>query len=146
MTSELIPNERIRCPVCGKGHLEHRIITDSFDYEEEKRKGKKITIVAENVPVQVCTNCQETFSGPEAGLIRHRAICRALGLLTPEEIRGIRDNTKCQKEAEKTERPLWSFPRRRGCLSLPPPVRGGAIWWRPARQHAGVEQLPRSRS
>ncbi len=91
MTSELIPNERIRCPVCGKGHLEHRIITDSFDYEEEKRKGKKITIVAENVPVQVCTNCQETFSGPEAGLIRHRAICRALGLLTPEEIRGIRE-------------------------------------------------------
>jgi putative zinc finger/helix-turn-helix YgiT family protein len=88
MSSELLVDERIRCPVCGKGHLEHRIITDRFDYGEGK---KQVTVVAENVPVQVCTHCQETFSGPEAGLIRHRAICRALNLLTPEEICAIRE-------------------------------------------------------
>jgi HTH-type transcriptional regulator/antitoxin MqsA len=80
--------ERIRCPVCGKGHLEPRVITDRFEYGEGKRR---ITVEAENVPVQVCSQCQETFSGPESGLIRHRAICRALGLLTPEEIGAIRE-------------------------------------------------------
>jgi putative zinc finger/helix-turn-helix YgiT family protein len=83
-----MPEERIRCPVCGKGHLEQRVVTERFDYGEGK---KKVRVVADNVPVQVCTHCQETFSGPKAGLIRHRAICRALGLLTPEEICAIRE-------------------------------------------------------
>jgi HTH-type transcriptional regulator/antitoxin MqsA len=88
MSSEPMTEARIRCPVCGKGQLEQRIITDRFDYREGKRQ---IAVVAENVPVQVCSHCQETFSGPEAGLIRHRAICQALGLLTPEEIGAIRE-------------------------------------------------------
>jgi putative zinc finger/helix-turn-helix YgiT family protein len=94
VSSEPITNERIRCPVCGQGYLEPRLIADRFEYAggKTKRKGKKkITIVAENVPVEVCTHCQETFSGPKAGLIRHRAICRALGLLTPEEIVALRE-------------------------------------------------------
>jgi putative zinc finger/helix-turn-helix YgiT family protein len=79
--------ERVRCPVCGKGHLEPRLITDKFEYEVGK---KRVAVVAEGVPVKVCTHCQETFSGPDAGLVRNRAICRALDLLTPEEIRAIR--------------------------------------------------------
>jgi HTH-type transcriptional regulator/antitoxin MqsA len=86
--TEPITEGRIRCPVCGQGHLERRVITDRFEYEGGK---KKVTVVAENVPVRVCTHCQETFSGPDAGLIRNRAICRALGLLTPEEIGAIRE-------------------------------------------------------
>jgi len=90
MSSEPITVEGIRCPVCGKGCLERRTITDRFPYGGGKGK-KQITIVAENVPVEVCTQCQETFSGPEAGLIRHRAICRALDLLTPEEIVALRE-------------------------------------------------------
>ncbi len=88
MTTQPVKDERLRCPVCGKGRLENRIITDSFDYPVGK---KKLTIVAQHVPIQVCTDCQETFSGPEAGLIRHRAICQALGLLAPEEISAIRE-------------------------------------------------------
>ena len=94
MSSEPITVEGTRCPVCGKGHLERRTITDRFACggSTKARKGKKqITIVAENVPVEVCNHCQETFRGPEAGLIRHRALCRALGLLTPEEIVAIRE-------------------------------------------------------
>jgi len=50
-------------------------------------------VVAENVPVERCDNpkCGEELSGPEAARIRHEAICRALGLLTPDEIRAIRE-------------------------------------------------------
>ncbi len=95
MSSQPISAEGVRCPVCGKGRLEPRIITDRFPYGGKKQ----ITIVAENVPVEICTYCQEKFSGPEAGLIRHRAICRALGLLTPEEIIAIRERRRLSQAA-----------------------------------------------
>ena len=36
-------------------------------------------VVAHNVPVEVCSNCAEVFSGPEAGRIRDEAIFRAQG-------------------------------------------------------------------
>lgn len=88
MTSESVPVEQIVCPVCGKGVLESRTLTERFDYGEGE---EKVPVVAENVPIRVCSHCQETFSGPEAARIRYLAICRALGLLTPDEIRTIRE-------------------------------------------------------
>jgi putative zinc finger/helix-turn-helix YgiT family protein len=87
VNSGSIPVKQVVCPVCGKGVLESRVITERFDYGDGE---EKVPVMAENVPVQVCTHCQETFSGPEAARIRHLAICRALGLLTPDEIRAIR--------------------------------------------------------
>jgi putative zinc finger/helix-turn-helix YgiT family protein len=88
VNSESIPVEQMCCPVCSKGVLESRVLIERFDYGEG---ADKVSVVAENVPVRVCTHCQERFSGPEAARIRHLAICRALGLLTPEEIRAIRE-------------------------------------------------------
>lgn len=88
MNAETVPVNKTVCPVCGEGVLESRLVTERFDYGEGE---DKVPVVAENVPVQVCTHCQETFSGPEAARIRHLAICRALGLLTPDEIRAIRE-------------------------------------------------------
>jgi putative zinc finger/helix-turn-helix YgiT family protein len=88
VNAESVTVNRTICPVCGKGVLASRVITERFEYGEGE---DKVSVVAENVPVQVCTHCQETFSGPEAARIRHQAICRALGLLTPDEIRGIRE-------------------------------------------------------
>ena len=89
MSTAPITLEGFRCPVCGKGHLEERIITDRFEYPESEKR--TITIVAENVPVKVCTACHESFSGPDAANIHHRAIGLALGLLTPEKICAIRE-------------------------------------------------------
>ena len=40
--------------------------------------------------MQICDACGETFTGPDAARIRHHAICSALGLLTPEEIKALR--------------------------------------------------------
>jgi putative zinc finger/helix-turn-helix YgiT family protein len=88
VNAETVPVNKTVCPVCGEGVLESRLVTERFDYGDGE---DKVSVVAENVPVQVCTNCQETFSGPEAARIRHLAICRALGLLTPDEIRAIRE-------------------------------------------------------
>ncbi len=75
------------CPACGRQHLENRVIRDEFAYGLED---DRVSVVAEAVPVLACP-CGEIFYGPEAEQIHHRAICKALGLLTPEQIRELRD-------------------------------------------------------
>ena len=53
-----------------------RRVTEHFPYEVD---GETTMVVAENVPVDVCDDCGEQLSGPEAASIRHEAICRAWG-------------------------------------------------------------------
>ena len=43
-----------------------------------------------DVPVHSCEGCGESYTGKEAEIIRHEAVCRHLGVLTPTEIRGLR--------------------------------------------------------
>lgn len=88
-----------KCSSCGKGTLEARVIRDEFEYGPE---GDRITIVADRVPVLECPACKETFYGPDAAQARHQAICRTLGLLTPEQIKGVRENLG-KKQAEFAE-------------------------------------------
>jgi putative zinc finger/helix-turn-helix YgiT family protein len=76
-----------RCPVCGRADLEPRTRTERFTYEDGPRL---VEVVAENVPVLVCPACGETYSGPAAWSIRDEAIRRALGLLTPAQLRELR--------------------------------------------------------
>jgi putative zinc finger/helix-turn-helix YgiT family protein len=61
---------------------------DAFDFLSDDGL---IHVVAQDVPFEWCPHCGERLGGPDAAAVRHRAICKALGLLTPEEIRGIRD-------------------------------------------------------
>lgn len=81
-------NETRRCPVCGKGLLRLRVADEQFDYPTSARS--KVRVKAPGVPAEVCDHCGESFHGPEAALIHNRAIGRALGLLSPEEIQAIR--------------------------------------------------------
>lgn len=85
------PIETFRqCPTCDVGRMHPMVVTERFPYEDD---GTEVTVVAENVPIERCDNpdCREELSGPEAARIRHEAICRALGLLTPAEIRAVRE-------------------------------------------------------
>jgi HTH-type transcriptional regulator / antitoxin MqsA len=77
-----------RCPVCGRGTLERRLISENFEYRDAGDVGVVSTV---DVPIEDCTICGESFSGPDAARIRHQAIGRALGLLQPQEIRTIRE-------------------------------------------------------
>jgi putative transcriptional regulator len=77
-----------QCPSCGRQALERRVIREEFDYGADD---ERVRVVAEAVPVLVCPACEEVFYGPEAEQVHHRAICKALGLLTPEQIRGVRE-------------------------------------------------------
>jgi putative zinc finger/helix-turn-helix YgiT family protein len=86
-----------RCPTCNAGWLRDKVITEHFEFEVD---GKTKTVVAENVPVSECDNatCGERLSGPEAARIRHEAICRTFGLLTPREIQAIRERLELSQE------------------------------------------------
>jgi HTH-type transcriptional regulator / antitoxin MqsA len=77
-----------RCPVCGRGILKRRFISENFDYDEHD---DVVVVKTYDVPVDDCDSCGECFSGPEAARIRHEAIGRALGLLQPQEIRTLRE-------------------------------------------------------
>jgi putative zinc finger/helix-turn-helix YgiT family protein len=78
------------CPTCNIGKLHDKVITERFEFEVD---GKTKNVIAENVPVSECDNaaCSERLSGPEAARLRHEAICRTFGLLTPREIQAIRE-------------------------------------------------------
>ncbi len=92
------PAEQLsRCPTCNTGLLRDKLVTERFEFEVD---GKTKTIVAENVPVSECDNtaCGERLSGPDAARIRHEAICRTFGLLTPSEIQAIRERLGLSQE------------------------------------------------
>ena len=86
-----------RCPPCNAGWLRDKVVTERFEFEVD---GKTKIVVADNVPVRECDNaaCGERLSGPEAARIRHEAICRSFGLLTPREIQAIRERLELSQE------------------------------------------------
>ena len=88
MPTEMKGGSEGRCPSCGRQPLERRTIREEFDYGAED---ERVRVVAEAVPVLACPACEEVFYGPEAEQAHHRAICKALGLLTPEEIKAVRE-------------------------------------------------------
>src|SRR5262249_36703267 len=53
--------------------------------------GDTVLVRTQDVPIEDCDVCEESFSGPKAARIRHDAIGRTLGLLPPQEVRAIRE-------------------------------------------------------
>jgi putative zinc finger/helix-turn-helix YgiT family protein len=84
-----------KCPSCGHQPLVAQRIRDEFEYGPDD---ERITVVAEDVPVLVCPACGVTLYGPEAAAVRHQAICRALGLLCPAEIKALRERLGLDQE------------------------------------------------
>src|SRR2546426_80033 len=87
MNEQLSPTGTV-CPECGQGQLFEFTRTEEFDFDIG---GEVVRVRAENVPLERCDKCGEVMSGPAAAIIQHEAICRAAGLLTPAEIKAIRD-------------------------------------------------------
>src|SRR5262249_27233888 len=77
-----------RCSMCGHSPLEPKLIDKTFEYGADN---ETITVTARHVPVRLCANCGEVYSGPEAARVEHEAICQALGLMTPAEIKALRE-------------------------------------------------------
>ena len=62
--------------------------TEEFDFD---LGGETVKIRAENVPLEKCDQCGEVMSGPAAAKVQHEAICRAIGLMTPSDIKTLRE-------------------------------------------------------
>ena len=77
------------CPNCGHTPLREETVVDRFEYRPDGEE--PVTIEVRDVPVEVCPKCGEKYFGPAAARVQHAAVCRTLGLLTPEEIQTIRE-------------------------------------------------------
>ncbi len=77
-----------KCPECDTGHLVPFTRDEEFDYD---LGGETIKVSAKDVPVERCDSCGMIASGPAAAKVRHEAVCRAAGLLTPSEIKALRE-------------------------------------------------------
>ncbi|HWY86416.1 MAG TPA: type II TA system antitoxin MqsA family protein [Gemmataceae bacterium] len=87
MKKQSIPTG-LQCPECGEGQLFSFTQDEEFDFD---LGDEKVKVLAKDVPVKKCDKCGEETSGPAAAMVRHEAVCRAAGLLTPSEIKGIRE-------------------------------------------------------
>ena len=78
------------CPDCG-GHSTITVLhDDTFEYGS----GDHPVTLHAVVPVHCCSQCEFEYLSHEGRLIKHEAVCRHLGLLTPAEIRRIREKHK----------------------------------------------------
>jgi len=74
------------CPDCGSPGVMTRIETETLPYGN----GDEEVELTVEVPVRECQACGFEYFDDDAESARHNAVCRHLGLMTPEEIRGIR--------------------------------------------------------
>jgi putative zinc finger/helix-turn-helix YgiT family protein len=82
------PSTGPKCPECEHGHLVPFTRDEEFDYD---MGDETIKVVAKDVPVERCDSCGMIASGPAAAKVRHEAVCRAARILTPSEIKALRD-------------------------------------------------------
>ena len=74
------------CDLCGASELSTELVRDPFIYGTDSDAVE----LSADVPVHTCSQCEVSYTGKEAEIARHEAVCRHLGLLTPAEIRGLR--------------------------------------------------------
>ena len=80
--------KKLECPQCGLGRVtasRHRHI---FTYGSEE-SAVELTV---EVPLRRCTSCGFEYLDEEAEQLKHEAVCRHFGVLSPGEIRRIREH------------------------------------------------------
>ncbi len=130
------------CPNCGNESLRLAYTDEVFDHADDG--AATVTVRATNVPVEVCDRCGKSFVTKETLRVRHESVCRSLGLLTPAEIKAIRERHRLSQAefAEITGLGEASISRwERGRLL---PNRGNNAYLRSLRQNPElVAQLRR---
>ncbi len=88
-TESNFPNarERLICPDCGSSNIKTCQKDYIFPYGSG---GNKVELVA-NVPVRTCSDCGFSFLDSAAEDICHKAVCQHLGVMTPSQIKDLRN-------------------------------------------------------
>ncbi len=76
----------LTCPLCGSDRVNTRFEEKSFRHGS----GESAPILCATIPVHECRDCGFEFTTSEAHMKCHEAVCRYLGVMTPSEIRDIR--------------------------------------------------------
>ncbi len=88
MTSLSIENRDYTCPQCGeKGAVTTSLYPHTFRYGS----GESAVDLSVELPFRRCSACEFEFLDDEAERLEHETICAHLGVLSPKEIRGIRE-------------------------------------------------------
>lgn len=74
------------CPNCESSKLTTSIESETFKYGG----GDKAVELTASIPVLTCLDCNFQFTDETASEIRHDAVCRHLGVMTPKEVKSIR--------------------------------------------------------
>lgn len=74
------------CSMCDAPGLKTELVRNPFICGV----GAEAVELVVDFPVHSCASCGRSYRGSDAGSIEHEAVCRHLGLLTPDEIRAIR--------------------------------------------------------
>ena len=76
-----------RCDVCGAISVQTELMRDPFLHGS----GANTVELTADVRVHTCSNCGDCYTGPDAEVAYHEAVCHHLGILTPAEIRAMRE-------------------------------------------------------
>lgn len=76
------------CPLCESKSIETLLHSDAFKYGSGD---SAVTLRVENLPVRRCAACDLEFIDHEGARLRHEAVCRHLGVLTPADVREVRE-------------------------------------------------------
>jgi putative zinc finger/helix-turn-helix YgiT family protein len=81
------PLEGSVCPQCGHAEIDTLWANCPFPYGV----GADVVELDVRLPVRKCRKCGFEFLDEEAEDLRHEAVCRHLGVLTPAEIKALRE-------------------------------------------------------
>ncbi len=76
------------CPACGSKDVLSTVHVDEFQYGEKE----SAATLSASILVHHCESCGLSFTTEESSEARHDAVCRHLGVLTPSEVRAVREH------------------------------------------------------
>ena len=76
----------LTCPLCDNAEITTSWNPDVFNYGS----GESMVKLIVDVPVRRCEGCDFEYLDDEAERLKHGAVCRHLGVLSPDEIRHLR--------------------------------------------------------
>lgn len=82
--------QELLCPICGDSGITTSWNQIEFNYGPED-SSEELTA---RIPVRRCGTCDFDYLDEEAERLKHKAICQYLGVLSPDEIRQIRNGFK----------------------------------------------------
>ncbi len=83
------------CPVCDSKAVDTHWRTETFSYGLPD----SAVMLRVELPLRHCSTCEFEFIDDEGEQLKHAAVCRHLGVLTPAEVRAARERHKMTRTA-----------------------------------------------